>query len=163
MTGFCLPPSLPASPPLHLCPESVILTSFSDSQEWTNQFLSYCLRLHSRHQVQGTGRPSELERRVVPRAQGMEQPPQGARPVSAAPRAAPRSDVLRTSSTAFLCSATTDDALVLQVSGFSHLCHTSVPHSATMSVHGIAGSASPASFENCVCLSPRLRLHRALI
>lgn len=39
-----------------------MLASFSDSQEWTNQFPSYCLHLHSHPYVQATGEPSELER-----------------------------------------------------------------------------------------------------
>lgn len=81
-----------------------MLASFSDSQEWTNQFPSYCLHLHSHPYVQATGEPSELER-----------PPRGAaRPVLVAPRAAPCSDLLRMPQAACLCRGATDDTLVLQ-------------------------------------------------
>lgn len=85
-----------------------MLASFSDSQEWTNQFPSYCLHLHSHPYVQATGEPSELER--------------------------PRSDLLRMPRAACLCRGATDDTLVLQVRGISPLCHTGVPHSAAVSV-----------------------------
>lgn len=108
-----------------------MLASFSDSQEWTNQFPSYCLHLHSHPYVQATGEPSELER-----------PPRGASASLGPPEDATGSVFVQGGNR--------------RHPGFTGARDQSpVPHRRpTQCRSECSGSASRASLENCVSPPP---------